>query len=279
MRAAGRGRRAVAGRLGAGRRQCGFASALLLVFVLPALLAVGAHFASGKAEVDWRNARRDSGGLAPDAASTPEAVIQVYAARAVRWRGALGVHTWVAAKPSAATAYTRFEVTGYAVRSGGEAVRVRQGIADAYWFGSPPELLSEVRGGAEVDALIERLHQAARDYPYQRTYRIWPGPNSNTFVAYLARALPELRVDLPPTAIGKDYLPGGGLVADAPSGSGKQLSVGGLFGLTLAREEGLEVNLLGLSAGIDFRPLALRLPGLGRIKLLSARSSEPEAAD
>lgn len=257
----------------------GFASVVLLVFLLPAAIALGSHFASGQNELDWRSARRDSSGLAPDAATTPEAVIQVYAARAVRWRGALGVHTWIATKPAGAMQYTRMEVMGFGVAGGGEAVRVRSGVADAYWFGSPPELLRELRGGAEVDALIERLHEAAQAYPYRHEYRIWPGPNSNTFIAWLARAVPELGVDLPPTAIGKDYLPGGGLLADAPSGSGKQLSLGGLFGVMVAREEGLEVNLLGLTAGIDFQPLALKLPGLGRIDLAGRGSAAADAGE
>ena len=43
-------------------------------------------------------------------------------------------------------------------------------------------------------------------YPYADSYRVWPGPNSNTFTAFVLREVPELRVDLPPTAIGKDYL-------------------------------------------------------------------------
>ena len=44
----------------------------------------------------WRDARRDSSAQAPDPATTPEAVIQVYAARTVGVKGVLGVHTWVA---------------------------------------------------------------------------------------------------------------------------------------------------------------------------------------
>src|SRR5690606_13703991 len=106
---------------------------------------------------------------------------------------------------------------------------------------------------------------AAEAYPYRHEYRLWPGPNSNTFVAHLARAVPELRVDLPPTAIGKDYLPGGGVFARAPSGSGVQVSLGGLLGVTMALEEGVELNLLGLSVGLDLLPPALKLPGLGRL--------------
>ena len=44
------------------------------------------------------------------------------------------------------------------------------------------------------------------EYPYANTYSLWPGPNSNTFTAWIARAVPELETDLPATAIGKDYI-------------------------------------------------------------------------
>ena len=110
-----------------------------------------------------------------------------------------------------------------------------------------------------------RLHEATRDYPHNDEYRIWPGPNSNTYIAYLGRAVPELSLDLPPTAIGKDYLPRAGVLAHAPSGSGMQLSIAGLAGVIVAPQEGLEVNVLGLTAGIDVWPPALKLPGIVRI--------------
>jgi hypothetical protein len=93
---------------------------------------------------------------------------------------------------------------------------------------------------------------------------MWPGPNSNTFTAWVARAVPELEVDLPPTAIGKDYL-GDRLVATAPSGSGVQVSLYGLLGFTVSGVEGLEVNLLGLTFGAGLSPPALKLPIIGRI--------------
>lgn len=238
---------------------------MIAVFFLPLAIAVTAHYADGPRETDWRTARRDSTGIAPLPAATSEAVIHVYAARAFRWRGAFGVHTWIAAKPQGAEEYTRFEVMGFNVARGGKAVRVQSGVPDGFWYGNAPVLIRELRGGQEVDRLIERIHQAAALYPYKDAYRIWPGPNSNTFIAYLGRALPELGLDLPPTAIGKDYLPGGALLARAPSGSGVQFSVNGMFGLILAPQEGFELNLLGLSAGIDFSPPALKLPGVGRV--------------
>ena len=125
------------------------------------------------------------------------------------------------------------------------------------------EQLADVRG-AGVEALIGKIERAAGAYPYPRSYRIWPGPNSNTFTAWIARAVPELRVDLPPTAIGKDFI-GDRIVASAPSGSGVQISLGGLFALTASGVEGLEVNLLGLTFGVDPFSPALRLPLIGRI--------------
>lgn len=246
-------------------------TAVIFVFFLPLGYAVTAHYANGNHPSDWRTANRDSSGIAPDPAATPEAVIHVYTARAFRWRGAFGVHTWIAAKPQGAAHFTRFEVMGFNVARGGRAVRVQTGTPDGYWYGSRPKLIREMRGGDEVDALIERLHDAAALYPYDNQYRVWPGPNSNTFIAYLGRAVPELRLDLPPTAIGKDYLPGGAMFARAPSGGGMQFSLNGLFGIILAPEEGLELNLLGLSAGIDLKPPAVKLPGIGRL----GRPEEP----
>ena len=77
--------------------------------------------------------------------------------------------------------------------------------------------------------------------------------------------MPELRLDLPPTAIGKDYIPGGKLFAETPSGTGYQVSLFGLLGLLVAAEEGVEVNLLGLTFGLDFMRPALKLPLAGRV--------------
>ncbi|WP_313950994.1 DUF3750 domain-containing protein [Accumulibacter sp.] len=238
---------------------------LVLLFVVPVGVALSRHLSDDARPGDWRSARHDSSGQAPDPQHTPEALIQVYAARAFGWRGIFGVHTWIATKESGADRYTRLEVVGWGVQRGMDAVRIHEGEADGYWYGNMPTLIRQLRGGAEVDALIGRLHQAARVYPHNHEYRLWPGPNSNTFIAYLGRAVPELHLDLPPTAIGKDYLPEGGLVARAASGGGFQFSLAGLLGATIAAEEGLEVNLLGLSLGIDLSPPAIKLPGVGRV--------------
>jgi hypothetical protein len=213
-------------------------------------------------------------GLAPDPATTNEAVVQVYGARTWGWRGNFGVHTWVSVKPANAQAYTVYEVIGWRMRSANSALVIHERAADARWFGNAPELYADKRG-EEAEKLIPRIDAAARSYPYAGEYSAWPGPNSNTFVAWITRAVPELGVDLPPTAIGKDYL-GGALFGTAPSGRGLQFSVGGLFALTASGVEGLEVNLLGLTFGINPFDPALKLPLLGRLG--RARAVLPESA-
>lgn len=241
-------------------------AAFLLLFLTP----VGISFAVTEREpvAAWTTARRDPTGLAPDPATTQEAVVQVYAARAFAWRGIFAVHSWIAIKPAGAAAYTRYDVVGWGVQRGVPAIQInRLGMGpDNYWFGNFPTVLADHRGAA-AEAMIPKIRAAIDAYPHQNLYWTWPGPNSNTFIAHIARSVPELRVELPNHAIGKDYLPDGAVFASAPSGTGYQFSLFGVLGVMLALDEGIEVNLLGLSFGIDFDDVGIKLPGLGRIGL------------
>jgi hypothetical protein len=252
-----------------------------LLLILPLSLGI-AHFdrAASLSPGNWREASRDSVGLAPDPAAHRDAIAQVYAARAVRWRGYFGVHTWIAVKPTDAAAYTVYEVTRWGRRRNGSMVSISERMPDSRWYGNAPELIAEIRG-PEVDAVIDRIADVAAGYPYADDYTVWPGPNSNSFTAYVLRRVPDLRADLPPNAIGKDYL-GKGLVARSPSGTGGQLSLFGLIGVTAGIEEGVEFNLMGMSLGIDPLDLAIRLPFAGRLALLGGRvavAAEPEDAE
>ena len=212
---------------------------------------------------DWRHASREPAGLAPDPATTPEAVVQVYSARAVSWRGWFGVHSWIAVKRANAKEFTVHEVVGWRLRRNGTAVVARNRAPDGYWYGNRPELLADIRG-TDVEAIIDRIENTAKEYPYAARYHVWPGPNSNTFTAFILRRVPELRADMPPTAIGKDYL-GWKSIGKTPSGTGGQVSLFGLVGVAAGVEEGLEVNVLGLNLGIDPKSLSIKLPVVGRI--------------
>ena len=177
---------------------------------------------SGTVDVtrDWGTASRESAGLAPDPVETREAVIQVYAARASGWRGAFAVHSWIAVKPTDAPAYTiyqMFDWRGHAHHGLPTSVAGTD-VPDRYWYGNRPELLVELRGDG-VNQVIQRIEEAVRAYPYVDQYRMWPGPNSNTFTAFIGRRVPELELNLPSTAIGKDYLADGSFFARSPSAS------------------------------------------------------------
>ncbi|WP_043529189.1 DUF3750 domain-containing protein [Litchfieldella xinjiangensis] len=234
-----------------------------VVLVTVALLLTGPLLMLATQRIDlesqWHSASRTSIGLAAPALDTPEAVVQVYAARAFNWRGAFGVHTWIAVKQPQATRYRTYQVLSWRRPT----VVVRDDMPDRAWFGNAPQMLADYRGET-AERMIPRIEAAVAAYPESARYRVWPGPNSNSFVAWVIREVPGLDVALPNTAIGKDYL-FDEMLAPVPSGSGYQIGLGGLFGVLLAWEEGVEINLLGLSLGIDLQRPALKLPGIGRL--------------
>jgi len=237
---------------------------LFALLVLPLAVSVAPHPAPA---APWYAASRAPTGLAPDPATVREAVTQVYAAPAYGWRGAFAVHTWIVVKREGAASFTRYDVVGW---HGAPFVHRNYAPTDGYWFGSRPEILLD-RRGEHVEALIDRIEAAVRSYPFVDRYRTWPGPNSNTFTAHVARSVPELRLDLPANAIGKDYVPLSSALGAAPSGTGLQASFLGVLGILLAAEEGVEINVMGLSLGVDVASPALRLPGLGRVGLANSK--------
>ncbi len=235
-----------------------FLSVALITLIVVIIIA---HSAEG----NWRTTSRASTGIAPEPSLTPEAVIQVYGARAYSWRGYFGIHTWIAVKPSNAESYTIYEVLGWRQRRQLPVLTIYDQVPDRRWFGNTPKILADKRGEG-VDKIIERIRQAVDNYPYRRQYTLWPGPNSNTFTAWISRNIPELELNLPATAIGKDYL-GYRLFSTAPSGRGFQFSIFGLLGIVISSIEGFELNFLGLTFGINLNPLTIKLPIVGDIQL------------
>lgn len=240
----------------------------ILILLLLTFSATQVH-AWDKPRKSWqqlRNSYLSSTNLAPDPNTHPEAVIQVYGARTWGKKGIFAVHTWLSFKERGADAYTRNEVIGWGLKRRGTSVVERVGVGDGQWYGETPSLILDLRG-FEAEKLIPKIKQAISDYPYADQYRAWPGPNSNTFTAFIGHQVPELGLDLPSTAIGKDYQTLSGIIGRSSSGSGLQLSLFGLVGANMGYEEGLELNLLGLHFELDIFDLAVELPLIGRIGL------------
>ncbi|MXY52556.1 MAG: DUF3750 domain-containing protein [Gammaproteobacteria bacterium] len=232
---------------------------ILALFVLPAVLGLAHRAYLGHPH--WREASHAPTGLSPAPQAHPDAVVQVFAARTWGTRGGVAVHTWIATKRQGDDHYRRHEVIGWRLRRGIPALASGRDNPDAQWFSNPPQLLVDRRGEG-VEAIIDAVEAAVASYPYANEYRTWPGPNSNTFTAHVGRQVPALGLDLPPTAIGKDFLPNGAMAARSPGG-GLQVSFFGALGLLASPREGVEVNMGSLVAGVRFWPPAIKLPGVG----------------
>jgi hypothetical protein len=123
---------------------------------------------------------------------------------------------------------------------------------------------------------------AIKAYPYSRPgdYKIWPGPNSNSFVAHVLSEVPELGARMPPNAAGRDYAPGWASLNWSRSGRDLHATLGGYLGFAVGAVSGLELHFLGLVAGVDILDPALKIPGFGRLPLSNeAAAGEPETPD
>ena len=134
------------------------------------------------------------------------------AAPAAPWRGVFSVHTRIAVKPTGAPRFTHYEVFGFGVANGASAVLIDRMGPDNYRFGARPRMLLD-RRGAGVDQMIAQVRAGVENYPYPTV----PGPGPT---AIPSCPHPRTRIHLSSNAVGKDFLPGGGLFAAARLGSG-----------------------------------------------------------
>jgi len=233
--------------------------AILALFLVP-LCVRAALYATGSEPRSWRDADWSSTGLLPSAQDYRPARVIVFTGKAGAWKGIFAVHSWIVIKPAGARDWTRYDVVGW-----GNPVRANGWPADGLWYGNRPIAIADI-SGPQAEELIPRIEAVVKAYDYQRAgdYRIWPGPNSNSFTAAILRAVPELGVTLPPNAVGRDFRsrPYLGLT---DSGTGIEFNLFGLAALKLGWVEGVELDLLGLVAGLDLRHPGVKLPGFGRI--------------
>jgi hypothetical protein len=150
---------------------------LMLVFV-PIAASATRYLWLGDGRGNWQTADRSSAGLLPPAATQPDAVVRVFSARTVRWRGIFAVHTWIVVKDKGEPNYTRYDYTAW-----GDPVRTNGFAPDGRWFGAVPETVIAV-DGEQAESLIPKIRCIIENYKFRAygDYSAWPGPNSNTFV-------------------------------------------------------------------------------------------------
>jgi hypothetical protein len=235
--------------------------AILALFLIP-VVARAALFAVGDAPRSYRDADWSSTGTLPPASQEKDARVLVMTGTAGAWKGVFAVHSWIVLKRAGAEAWTRYDVVGW-----GSPLRRNNWPIDGRWYGNVPVAVVDIRG-AEAERLIPKIEAAVRDYRYSDAgdYRVWPGQNSNSFVAAMLRAVPELGVQLPSNAVGRDFRDRF-YAGWTDSGTGVELNLWGYAGVKVGWVEGIELNLLGLVAGLDIRHPAIKLPGYGRIGL------------
>jgi hypothetical protein len=99
------------------------------LFVVPVALSTVFHFKRDRI-LDWRNADRSSAGLLPPPVPEVGAVVRIFSARTVRWRGIVATHSWVVVKEAGAAKYSRFDYTAW-----GEPIWIDRFVPDGRWFG------------------------------------------------------------------------------------------------------------------------------------------------
>jgi hypothetical protein len=265
------------------RRPVKFVALLVLIFfVLPLSLRAALFVLEDPIPIaysyDIGTADMSSIGLLPPAASHPAARVLIVSVPASGQRGKFITHSWVVLKRENASSWSRYDVLGFASRDAdgalngrwlGNSPTLNRYAPDGRWFGRSPVPIADAQGTTAA-AMIPKIEAVIENYEAMAGhYRVWPGPNSNSFVAAVLRAAPELRASLPPTAIGKDFRPGA-FVGLADSRTGVEANLWGIFGVKIGWIEGLEINLLSVVAGLDLRQPALKLPGFGQIDSAAA---------
>ncbi|MCY0094560.1 DUF3750 domain-containing protein [Hoeflea ulvae] len=232
---------------------------VFLCFIVPALASLGVR-AAGSQPGSWRSADWSSSGQLPEAGSDPDAALYVMTARTGGLKGALAVHSWIVTKTRNG-GYTRYDKVGW-----GSPIRINGYPADGRWYSNDPDILVALHG-EDAARLIPSIEDAVRTYPFsgRGDYTLWPGPNSNSFVAHVLRNVPELGISLPPEAVGRDFRPFGEFVTLSPDWRNLELSLGGYAGFAVGTLYGVELRLGGLVFGIDVARPGIKLPGFGRI--------------
>lgn len=227
----------------------------LLIIIILFLLGPLYLLLSGQVHLNqnWQTANRSQTGLLKPYHLDKQAAVVLFSAKAFNWRGMFSTHTWLAVKTAEAKRYTIYQVFGWNAYRGLPPVDISHGQPDRYWFGYRPQIDGLIKG-EKAQALIPAIEKAVKSYPYANRYVAWPGPNSNTFIQYVLNQVPQLNMQTPFNALGRDY---------QPRFSFSHISLWGLLGYQVQRHS-FVINFLGLTVGVNSKPWAVIIPGVGQ---------------
>ena len=112
-----------------------------LLYVLPLGIAALLYRVEGSG-TGWRTADRSSIGVLPPPAQHPAALVRIFSAKTVRWRGIFASHSWIVFKPAEAPSYTRYDYTAW----GELPIRINGFEPDGRWFGHTPQVVFAADG-------------------------------------------------------------------------------------------------------------------------------------
>ena len=135
-------------------------------------------------------------------------------------------------------------------------------VHNTHRWGNPVHIVSQSRhDGNDLAAQIEAFKNS-----YDASiYKPWPGPNSNTFTDGLLRNVDGLSGVLEHNAVGKDDSWRTGLTA---GGTGLEIQ-SPLLGAEAGLKEGLNLNFMGLTAGVGVWPPSIKIPFLPQLPFRS----------
>lgn len=172
------------------------------------------------------------------------------------WFTRFAEHAWVDVKQGAAWQRVEWNSHLHAVRI--EPIGAELAMLDERW--QRGVAVHAVHHGADAARIGAAILQVAGSYPDVHDYRAWPGPNSNSFVVWLSRQVQGFSLQLPPNAVGKDWTPWV-RVGGTTTRTGVAVDTA-LFGAQVGLAEGVELHVLGLTAGVGLWPPQLKLPFL-----------------
>ncbi len=179
--------------------------------------------------------------------------------------GLVARHTWLLVRGAGESRWERWEMWQDAGLTASAAGHVHRDLLQPLeGVGAGKASVEWLLVGEGTQAAVECVRREAPAYQERNDYRVWPGPNSNTFTDTMIRRC-QLGAPMTGTAVGKDWQ-GWFFVGSSRQGTGLEVEVAGILGLVIGIREGVELHALGTTVGVDLWPPALIVPfGDGRL--------------